>query len=74
MTPQQKWGVRLASLRIKRGLTQDEFSVKANIDRSTVSKIENGKWKFNVEFVEIYLTVLGFDVEFNDVMPLFHCG
>jgi transcriptional regulator with XRE-family HTH domain len=69
MTPQQKWGVRLASLRIKRGLTQDEFSVKANIDRSTVSKIENGKWKFNVEFVEIYLTVLGFNVEFNDVMP-----
>lgn len=69
MTPQQKWGVRLMALRVKRGLTQDEFSVKASIDRSTVSKIENGKWKFNVEFVEIYLTVLGFDVEFNDVMP-----
>lgn len=69
MKPKEKWGFRLAALRIKRGLTQQEFADKANIDRSTVSKIENGKWNFTTEFIETYLTVLGFDVEFNDVMP-----
>lgn len=69
MTAQQKWGVWLASLRIKKGLTQKEFADMAQIDRSTVSKIEAGKWNFTTEFIEKYLTVLGFDVEFIERMP-----
>lgn len=64
---QQKWGKFLLGLREKRGLSQQEFADLSKINRSTISKIENGKWNFTTEFIELYLTVLDFDVTANDL-------
>ena len=35
--------------RWKKGLSQDELAEKMNVNRATISKIENGKFSFSID-------------------------
>jgi transcriptional regulator with XRE-family HTH domain len=54
------FGKRLKKYRIEKGLTQLELAEKMNIERSEISKIENGK--SNIEFRTIVRLAIALDI------------
>ena len=55
-------GEYIKSIREKKGLSQDKLSAMMNISRSTISKIENGKFAISVDYLEKFAFYLDFDV------------
>ena len=45
-----KLGEAIKEIREKRGYSQDQLAEKMNINRSTISKIENGKFEITVDY------------------------
>jgi len=58
---QNEIGRRLKSLRIDRGLTQEELAFEVNISRDHLSNIENGKFSINIK--TLYKIAKFFDVD-----------
>jgi len=56
-----KIGEKLKEYREKRGYSQDELAEIMNITRSTISKIENGRFAFSID----YLSKLGWHLNFD---------
>jgi transcriptional regulator with XRE-family HTH domain len=56
-----KIGEKLKEFREKRGYSQDELAEIMNITRSTISKIENGRFAFTID----YLSKLGWHLNFD---------
>lgn len=50
----------LRDMREQKGLTQDELADKMGIERSTIAKIENGKWNFGIDTVTMFAVHLDF--------------
>ncbi len=46
-----KLGDKIRIIREKRGYSQEQLAVKMNINRSTISKIENGKFGITVDYL-----------------------
>lgn len=44
-------GAHIRDLRIAKGLTQEDLAKEMGISRSTIAKIENGKWAFSVDTI-----------------------
>jgi transcriptional regulator with XRE-family HTH domain len=57
MTNTEKLGQAFASLRIKRGLTQDDIAAMLGKTQKTIWAIENGK-SFTAKSLELYLEAL----------------
>lgn len=57
-----KIGGFIKNNRVKKGLSQDELSSLMDISRSTISKIENGKFSISVDYLEKFSFYLDFDV------------
>ncbi len=56
-----KLGEAIKEIRENRGYSQDELAEIMQINRSTISKIENGKFAFSVD----YLAKLGWHLKFD---------
>lgn len=58
-----KIGNTIRSIREKRGYSQDYLAELMNVDRSTISKIENGKFSFSVDYLSKISIFLQFQID-----------
>lgn len=58
---------RLRELRLERGLTLEELSARANIDKSTLSRLESGKRRLALDHLPPLAEALG--VRVDDLLP-----
>jgi transcriptional regulator with XRE-family HTH domain len=61
-----KIGGTIRELREKRGYSQDELAEIMKVNRSTISKVENGKFSFSIDYLSKFSFVLDFDVTLID--------
>jgi len=54
------YGAWIRQIREEKGLTQQELGVKMKLDRSTISKIEDGKWNFGIDTLTLFAQHLDF--------------
>jgi len=47
----QKFAIHFRKLRIEKGLTQDELALEANVDRSTIARIEAGRQNITLDTI-----------------------
>lgn len=59
-------GRTIREIREKRGLSQEQLADKMNISRSTISKIESGKFNCSIDYLSKFATTLGFDLKISD--------
>lgn len=57
-----KIGETLKKMREKRGYSQDELAEIMSIKSSTISKIENGKFTFSIDYLAKFGWHLNFDI------------
>lgn len=60
ISERKRIGAEIKSLREAKGLTQQELADEMNISRSTVSKIEEGKWNFGIDTLSSFGVYLDF--------------
>jgi transcriptional regulator with XRE-family HTH domain len=65
MEIQVKIGLRIKELRIEKNLTQEAVAFKADIDRTFMNHVENGKRNISVETLE-KVVCNGLEVTFKD--------
>ncbi len=53
-------------IREKRGFSQDDLALIMGVNRSTISKIENGKFNFSIDYLAKFSLFLNFDVSIID--------
>jgi transcriptional regulator with XRE-family HTH domain len=56
-----KIGDSIRELREKRGYSQDELAEIMKVNRSTISKVENGKFSFSIDHLSKFSWFLEFD-------------
>jgi DNA-binding XRE family transcriptional regulator len=61
-----KMGETIREIREKRGYSQDEFAAIMEVNRSTISKIENGKFSFSIDYLSKFSWFLDFDLSVVD--------
>lgn len=61
-----KIGRTIRTIREKRGLSQEQLAEKMNISRSTISKIENGKFNFSIDYLLKFGDYLDFSVYISE--------
>lgn len=55
-------GEQLKSIRESKNLTMEQLGEQLDIGKSTVSKIEAGKWNFGIDTLIAFSVVLEFDI------------
>lgn len=58
----QRIGDSIREHREKRGYSQDELAEIMEVNRSTISKIENGKFAISIDYIVRFGWYLGFDI------------
>jgi transcriptional regulator with XRE-family HTH domain len=56
-----KIGDSIREIREKRGYSQDELAEIMEVNRSTISKVENGKFSFSIDHLSKFSWFLEFD-------------
>jgi transcriptional regulator with XRE-family HTH domain len=57
------WGELILELRTERRLSQRQLSVEAQVNRSTLRRIEDGRARCDIDLIESLLRVLGYEIE-----------
>ena len=57
---------KIRAIREKRGYSQDELAAIMEVNRSTISKIENGKFSFSIDYLSKFSWFLDFDLSVVD--------
>jgi transcriptional regulator with XRE-family HTH domain len=57
----QKLGDNIRTVREKRGYSQEQLAEKMDINRSTISKIENGKFGISVDYLVKFSIFLDYE-------------
>lgn len=57
-----KIGSSIRVIREKRGWSQEQLAEKMKISRSTISKIESGKFNCSIDYLCKFATFLGFNI------------
>lgn len=60
-------GGKIRSCRLMKGFSQKHLANLMNISRPTISKIENGKFAFSVDYLAKFSFHLGFNFTISDV-------
>lgn len=60
----QEVGSRIRQLRKKRGISQEKFAIKAEIDRTYLAGVEQGKRNSSLKSLE--KIIIAFDISFHD--------
>ena len=63
-----KMGQNIRQIREKRGYSQDELAEIMEVNRSTISKIENGKFSFSIDYLSKFSFFLNFDLTIIDTV------
>ena len=58
-----KIGRELKNIRKQRGYTQEQLASMMGISRSTVSKIENGKFSISIDYMELIAIFLNIEID-----------
>ena len=61
-----KMGQNIREVREKRGYSQDELAEIMGINRTTISKIENGKFSFSIDYLAKFSLFLDFNFSIVD--------
>jgi transcriptional regulator with XRE-family HTH domain len=61
-----KLGDKIRIVREKRGYSQEQLAEKMDINRSTISKIENGKFSITVDYLERFSISLDYEFKVID--------
>jgi DNA-binding XRE family transcriptional regulator len=61
-----KIGDAIKNLREKKGYNQDELAEIMNVNRSTISKIENGKFNLSIDYLSKFSWFLDFEFQLNE--------
>ena len=61
-----KIGDALRNIREKKGYSQDELAEIMNINRSTISKIENGKFNLSLDYLLKFSWFLDFEFQLKE--------
>lgn len=56
-------GAKIKSHRESKGLTMDQLADEMNISKSTISKVEAGKWNFGIDTLNSFAIYLDFKVD-----------
>ena len=56
----------IREIREKRGLSQEQLADKMNISRSTISKIESGKFNCSIDYLSKFAYFLDFEIILQD--------
>ena len=59
-------GETIREIREKRGYSQDELAAIMEVNRSAISKIENGKFSFSIDYLLRFSWFLEFDLSVVD--------
>lgn len=62
-----KVGETLKQMREKKGYSQDELAEAMNVNRSTISKIENGKFNLSVDYLSKFSWFLDFELQLKEI-------
>lgn len=62
-----KIGNTVRDIREKRGFSQDRLAEIMDVDRSTISKIENGKFSCSIDYLFKLSIALDFELRLNDI-------
>lgn len=57
----------LKEIRKKKGLNQEQVAELMNVSRTTISKIENGKFNCSLDYLSKFAFVLGFDIVLSEI-------
>jgi transcriptional regulator with XRE-family HTH domain len=52
MKIQERFGLTIKQLRLEKGISQERLALDANIDRTYISDIEQGKRNVSIEMIE----------------------
>jgi transcriptional regulator with XRE-family HTH domain len=55
-------GMRIRSFREKKGYSQDELAEIMEVHRSTISKVETGKFAISIDYLVRFAWYLDFDI------------
>lgn len=56
----------IKAIREKRGYSQDDLAEIMGVNRTTISKIENGKFSFSIDYLAKFSLFLDFDFSLKD--------
>lgn len=59
-------GQNIREIREKRGYSQEQLAEIMQISRTTISKIENGKFSISIDYLVKFGWYLNFDIDFID--------
>ncbi|WP_255037672.1 helix-turn-helix domain-containing protein [Lacihabitans soyangensis] len=59
-------GLQLLKRRESLGWTQEVLAEKLEISRSTVAKVEKGKWSFSIDYLQRFCEVLNLKIELHE--------
>jgi len=59
---QKRLGARIKELRLKRGLTQDEFADKSGLHRAQIGAFENGRMNITLASLHLIAQTLGIKI------------
>ena len=61
-----KIGGTIRAIREKRGFSQEQLAEKMSISRSTISKIETGKFNCSIDYLSKFASFLDFEIILQD--------
>ena len=67
MRNREKIGDKIKDIRQKRGLTQVQLSELARLSRTTISKIEAGKFNPSIDLIDRLIKPLGAELDIREV-------
>ncbi len=70
MDIQQIFGLRLRELRLEKGLSQEALGLKAELDRTYITSVENGKRNVSIQAIQKIIKAL--DISFSDFFTSKH--
>jgi transcriptional regulator with XRE-family HTH domain len=64
MKAQEKFGEKLRTYRTQQGMSQEQLALKADIDRTYIASVENGRRNVSIQTIHKFLKAI--DIPFSE--------